>query len=297
MKRYFRHFVKRFYIQTGLDFIDIVNINHWNRAFYESNWMIIEKTYTQLDSEYLISHNEDCHISWETFMALKPFYIRTPIASHIKICYCKKDLYTRWSINALIDSAKMQSIDFGNITSYETFDYLTSSCDIESATYISWNCTPNKNEICEDITKNWDTLKQSLSEQSNDSITTNCMHFEKVELTKKAEKIVKHLKAISIPVNISYLLRYIPERLTKIIDHRNQPRHYRSCIKIFKERFDVASLDIDFYENLSIPVKFNVSHCTGVIHKSLSILVFSKTVERKVTIHAFLMIESMTKAL
>ena len=119
------------------------------------------------------------------------------------MCYCKKHLDARWSINALTDCAKMQNIDLGNITSYETFfDYLTRCCEIESTTYIPWNCTPNKNKILEDITKKWDTLKQSLSEQSDDSITTNFMRFERVELTTKSDKKVKHLKAVSTPVNI-----------------------------------------------------------------------------------------------
>ena len=81
--------------------------------------------------------------------------------------YCwKKCLHAQWSINALIDCAKMQNIDLGNITSYETFfDYLTGCCERESTIYMPWNCTPNKNKIYEDITKKWDTLKHSLSEQ------------------------------------------------------------------------------------------------------------------------------------
>ena len=122
------------------------------------------------------------------------------------------------------------------------------------------------------------------------NITTNFMHFERVALTTKADKKVKHLKAISTPVNISYLLRYISERLTKIIHHRNQFLHYKSFIKTFKEHFDTVSLDNDFSENLSIHVKFETRNlkfeiCNGVIHVSLSILVISK------------MIGSMTKAL
>ena len=82
------------------------------------------------------------------------------------------------------------------------------------------------------------------------------MHLERVELTTKSDKKVKHLKAVFTHVNISYLLRYISERLTKIIHHRNQLWHYRSCNKTFKEHFDTVFLDIDFSENPSIPVKF-----------------------------------------
>ena len=82
------------------------------------------------------------------------------------------------------------------------------------------------------------------------------MHLERVELTTKSDKKVKHLKAVFTHVNISYLLRYISERLTKIIHHRSQLQYYRSCHKTFKEHFDTVFLDIDFSENPSIPVKF-----------------------------------------
>ena len=105
------------------------------------------------------------------------------------------------------------------------------------------------------------------------NITTNFMHFERVALTTKADKKVKHLRAISTPVNISYLLRYISERLTKIIHHRNQLLHYKSFIKTFKEHFDTVSLDTDFSENLSIHVKFETqllqwSHSHITVHSS-----------------------------
>ena len=118
-----------------------------------------------------------------------------------------------------------------------------------------------------------DTLKQSLSEQSDDSITTNFMHFERVALNTKADKKVKHLKAVSTPVNISYLLRYISEKLTKFIHHRNKLPHYKSFIKTFKEHFDTVSLDTDFSQNFSIPVKSETqllqwSHSHTTVHSS-----------------------------
>ena len=82
------------------------------------------------------------------------------------------------------------------------------------------------------------------------------MHFERVELTTKSGKKVKHLKAVSTHVNISCLRRYISERLTKIMHHRNEFWHYRSCIKTFNKHFDTVFLDIDFSENPNTPVKF-----------------------------------------
>ena len=100
------------------------------------------------------------------------------------------------------------------------------------------------------------------------------MHFERVELITKSDKKVKHLKAVFTHVNISYLLRYISERLTKIIHHRNQLRHCRSCSKTFKKHFDTVFLNIDFSENLSIPVKFESqslhwSHSQITVHSGI----------------------------
>ena len=44
--------------------------------------------------------------------------------------------------------------------------------------------------------------------------------------------------------------------LPSIINHRNHLRHYRNAIHSFKDNFNVLYLDIDYSENLSIPVKF-----------------------------------------
>ena len=44
--------------------------------------------------------------------------------------------------------------------------------------------------------------------------------------------------------------------MKKIIHHRNQLKHYRNTIHTFKEQFDAVSIDIDFAENLTVPVKF-----------------------------------------
>ena len=76
--------------------------------------------------------------------------------------------------------------------------------------------------------------------------------FEEIE---KAGKKLKRLKAIPNPVNITSIVGFISSFLTKIINHRSQLKHYRTCIKSFREHFDTTSVDADFSESLSIPVK------------------------------------------
>ena len=48
---------------------------------------------------------------------------------------------------------------------------------------------------------------------------------------------------------------FIEQRLSSIIHHRNQLKHYHSTLGVFKENFDTISLDVDFSENVSILVK------------------------------------------
>ena len=160
--------------------------------------MITTKTYKQLYVEYLTSNN-DKHVSMGTFMALKPFYIRSATTNDIEVCCCKKHLHARWAINALIDCAKAQNLDLDTIESYDTFfEYLTSNCEKETTTYLAWECTPNKKEFCKAVTAKWENLKASLIERSNDEVTAQLKGFEKLEITtyqswKKTETIESNI--------------------------------------------------------------------------------------------------------
>ena len=57
-------------------------------------------------------------------------------------------------------------------------------------------------------------------------------------------------------MSIWHISEYISKLLYKIIHHRNQLRHYRNVINQFHNLFDAARIDIDFSENLSVPVKY-----------------------------------------
>ena len=80
--------------------------------------------------------------------------------------------------------------------------------------------------------------------------------FEKVEVLIKNEKIIKRLKAVSTQANLSFRTEFLEKRLSSIIHHRNQLKHYRSCLHLFKENITGAYIDLDFLENLSVPVKY-----------------------------------------
>ena len=113
-----------------------------------------------------------------------------------------------------------------------------------------------------------------ILEQDDIQTTVNMQHFELIEETTRYGKTTKHLKAISTEAGMEFITSFISKLLAKIIHHRNQLKHYRTCIKIFKEYFDILSIDVDFSENLTVPVKFEPqsmhwSHEQVTIHSGI----------------------------
>jgi len=86
--------------------------------------------------------------------------------------------------------------------------------------------------------------------------------------------VVTRLTAVSTKANMQFIVEFIDNLLKKTIHNRNQLRHYRNVIKSFKEHFDTILVDIDFSENLSIPVKYEPqsmhwSHQQITVHSGL----------------------------
>ena len=76
-----------------------------------------------------------------------------------------------------------------------------------------WSCTPSKDVICEYIKGNFEILKSTLGENSNENITVKMLHFVQKEETTKKGKTVNRLKAEAIDCNISWVLNFL-ETLT-----------------------------------------------------------------------------------
>lgn len=79
------------------------------------------------------------------------------------------------------------------------YEYLNSSCEKGTTTYLTWECTPNKKEFCKGITTKWENLKASLIERSNDEVTVQLLSFE--ELEKAGKKLPKLEKTETIGSN------------------------------------------------------------------------------------------------
>ncbi|XP_066932940.1 uncharacterized protein [Clytia hemisphaerica] len=263
-------------VQANLEFIPTTTMIVQRKVdFYQSNWSILNETYKVLYHKFL--NISGLKISYGAFISLKPFYIRPATPKDLEMCCCKKHLHARWSIKALIDNCNKQKIDLGDVKDYSSFfTCLTKKCGKEEeSTYISWKCTPDKVTLCNDIKKDWKTLKTKILERDDKKTSVPMQHFELLEMVTRKGKQVTRLKAVSTPASLEFITQFIEKQLASIIHHRNQLKHYRKTLSMFKERFDTILLDVDFSENLSIPVKYEPqslhwSHQQVTVHSGIS---------------------------
>lgn len=263
-------------IQTDLEFVDTVTvIQQRNRPFYLNHWYITTLTFKELYQRYITS--ADNKVSLGTFIALKPFYVRSATTKDIEVCCCKTHLHARWSIKALVSCCREQNmtIDSGDVTSYDSFfQFVTKDCQSDETTYIDWKCTPVKSSTCDNISTNWKKLKEEVLRKDDETTCVNMQHFEVTETLLKNGTVVKRLTAVSTRADLKFITTFINGMLNKIIHHRNQLRHYRTLINAFKEHFNTLVIDIDFSENLSVPVKYEPqslhwSHDQITVHSGL----------------------------
>lgn len=265
---------ERHKIQVGLDFVDTVTIIiQRKKQFYENNWMMLHITYYELFLKYNEIHPNN-QVSNGTFRVLKPFYVRTETEKDVEMCCCKLHLHARWAIEALINCAAKQNINI-QITDYKSFfDILTTNCEKDETAYINWTCTPDKNTYCENIKENWKIISDNLVESSAHNVCVTLTTFEEVEYTKKNGEISSKLKPVSKQSSMVQIVEFISSILSRILHHRNHLKHYRSAVSAFRASFDAVFLDIDFSENLKLPVKFEPQsmhwcHETITVHSGI----------------------------
>ena len=174
------------HIQSGLEFVSTITlIKQRNRDFFQNIYKTVNIPFKELYIKYIQENPDNLHVSWGTFFALKPFYVRHVTSKDIEMCCCKLHLHARWSINALLDICKKQDLEL-SFDSYETFfNNLTQNCAKDNLTYISWQCTPSKKTLCNDIQQNWKNLKDFLIRSSDEPVTVPLLLFDNVPYTTK----------------------------------------------------------------------------------------------------------------
>ena len=146
------------------------------------------------------------------------------------MCVCKSHLHSRWATKALVANAKEQDIDLGEIVDYVSFhEYLIADWPKDGHAYISWKCTPSKDQVCEHVLAKWNQ-RQNLVADNNTEITVKMQQFKyEIYKTKKGEE-ARRLKAVSTELNMEGILAFIDESLCNFIHSRNQLKHFRSVI-------------------------------------------------------------------
>ena len=132
--------------QIDLGFMSTVTkVIKRNLQFYQSIWKTVSVPMFLLYKKYC-EENSDHVVSKGTFDNLKPFYVRNASLKDMEMCCCKLYLHARWSIRALLESAKKLGIAILPEDYKSFFALLSTECDDDDNTYISWKCTQTKKQ-------------------------------------------------------------------------------------------------------------------------------------------------------
>ena len=248
-------------IQTDLDYHSAITIiSQRNKSFFQSMWRINQETIAKLHQNFLKDHPMN-FICYGNFFNLRPFYTRSITTRDVEVCCCKMHLHARRSIDALLNCLKLHYLTPTQFNDYYTFlTYLTMNCASDNYTHISWECTPSKVSMCDHVKEQWKNFVEEVSlfldiEDETDTTTVKLENFQPVIVKNKVGEEKKHLKQVTTDANINFLITFLEKVIPEIIHHRNELQHYRSVISKFRDLFDPIWIDLDFSENLTVPMK------------------------------------------
>ena len=231
-----------------------------NSEFYQSIWKIYTVPVVSLYKK-IIREQPEHKVSMGTFLNLRPFYIRNVSLKDMEMCVCMLHLHARWCVVAILKLASQLdiSLPFIDYTSFLSLLYV--NCGTIPDTYIPWECTPNKNEVCDDILPNFSAVMNPLS-TADEKAKVSFTHFEqkvqydengKVFLNKKG-KPAKRLAPVKEQANAKFLVEFMRNLLPDIIHHRNVLKLYRNIKATFLDVMGSVYMDIDFSGNLTIGI-------------------------------------------
>ena len=198
-----------------------------NCQFFQAIWEATVLSCVELYKKFCTENPTAC-VSYGTFFARKPFYVRHASKKDLVMCCCILHLHVRWVIQALIKCLDKQSISFAAANYEEFFDLLYADCPSEQHTYISFECTPDKHNVCNHIKSNWENIQGSIS-AADDNITVLFTQFQKLQcfnaqgqpLIDKKGKPLKRLTPVKSQAITKYLVEFLSDLLPDIIHHRN----------------------------------------------------------------------------
>ena len=88
-------------VQDGLEFSkSVIIVDQRHRSFYQGIHRIADQPFRILYSRYLRENNPV--VSFGTFFALKPFYVKHTTEKDIEMCCCKQHLHAKWCVEAIV---------------------------------------------------------------------------------------------------------------------------------------------------------------------------------------------------
>ena len=146
--------------------------------------------------------------------------------------------------------------------SYENvFEKLYKNYGAGNQTYIPWECTPNKTDVCLDILKEFNELLQPMDQSLEVILFTR---FEKkivmdakgnIILDKQGNPVTQ-LVPVRDHVNAKFLVNFMREVLSKLVHHHNILKLYHNLKAAFLENLECPYIDVDFSQNLPVGIKW-----------------------------------------
>ena len=154
----------------------------------------------------------------------------------------------------MLDGQLMLCLNAANSNPSTWAKLMTTTASLNTVYYVSWQCVSVKDKLCDNIKQKWEDLRGAVKEASNVTVTVPFVHFKKMSYKKKNGFIVDRLETVKEEANINFITDFINKILPKTIHHQNYLKHFRAVHHQFISFFDCGYMDVDFSENLFVPV-------------------------------------------
>ena len=176
-----------------------------------------------------------------------PFYVKKLTRRDLEVCLCKTHTNFRNCANALCTVA--HGINNMFPADYHSYlGYISKDCGAgESDKMLPWQCTEGT-AVCAHVSANMDSPHELIEDHSLTG--SKFLWFEKDSEGK--------LQDIYTKETIKLMFMYLQARLLKFLLHRNHLSWFRDTSAEFSQIHGDISYHMDFSENLTLPIKFEV---------------------------------------
>ena len=167
----------------------------------------------------------------------------------LEVCLCQTHTNFRNCCNALCEIAHDAVSDFPEDYAQFLIE-ITKDCGVapETDKMLPWTCVEGRT-YCPHVSERVQSLKASVKDHV-DLRGPRFLRFEKYDEGK--------LQDYNSKETIQFMIEYLEQRLAKFLLHRNHLSYYRSSCPEYIQSHGNMSYHMDFSENLSLPLKYEV---------------------------------------